>query len=132
MAWPDYDLGSSGSEQKLSAVERTVEVSYEQIGEELRLADGSLAQDITATKRRWKISFDWLHGDTANVLDGGMGRDDLLALYAGASTYSFKVPQEDGTQATYTVAFVMGSWQERRLLAGSEWVWQVSFELAEV
>lgn len=136
---PGYELGIAGSESRLSGCDGTLEMSEEQVCREARNSAGTLARHVIAVKRTWALHYTWLPSKRACVHDGGMGRDDLHALFvaavaAPATVLSLHVPTEDGIAEDVTVQFVAGSWREKLLqsrgAAGT--VYALSFALVEV
>ena len=132
-----YKLGVSGSEALLSGNDCDLSISHEVFGREARMADGSLKRDIIAVKRTWTFHYSYLPGKQSNVHDGGMGRDELRALFVTPVMYtghSLVVPTEGGAAESVTVQFVVNSWKEKLLLRES-WcgtVYDLSFALVEV
>ncbi len=132
-----YKLGVAGSEVLLSGNDCELDVSHEMFGREARMADGSLKRDLIEVKRTWSFRYSYLPGKQRNVHDGGMGRDELRALYASKVMYSghtLVVPTEDGVAESVTVQFVMNSWKEKLIQREGPrgTVYSLSFALVEM
>ena len=126
----DYYLGDLGSEEMLSAVDRTPpkETPLE-IKRETRLASGKLVRDVIATKRVFSFSWHWLPGQDSDVEDSGLGRDSLRDLYDDGGSYNLMVPLETGGHDSVTVYF--DNYSEERARVGSYYLWNVDFTLVE-
>lgn len=133
MAVVDFLLGVLGSEQKLSANDADFNHSVEDILKENTLAGGNLIRYAIKQREHWAFRYSWLPGKQRDVYDGGMGRDELYALYKGFTSYSLLIPNQGLAQSSYTVLFAAGSWSDHLILrAGDRWNWSVSFELVQV
>ena len=127
----EFQLGAAGSEAKVSACDCEITTTDVQITREVRTARGSLRRQVVATKRQFGLTYSWLPGKARHTWDGGMGRDELLALYEDGTVMSFDVPGL-GVTEDLTVLFVVGSWNERLLERRNDfWAWRVSFGLIE-
>jgi hypothetical protein len=122
-----YSLGGS----LLSAGGLQVKTGLARIAQRTRLASGSLVEDIIATKRVWRFTYDELPGDTGDVLDDGLGRDALRGLFDAGGTLTLTVPLEGGSTENVTVMFGE-NFDESRTRVRSFWRWNVEFELDEV
>ena len=133
----EFELGVAGSEVRVSACDCELEMAQEQFAQETRNGAGTLTRRAVAVKRTWSLRYSWLPAKRAMVHDGGMGRDELRALYTGivsapANVLSFHIPTEDG-QEDVTVQFVAGSWREKLIQRGGRgMVYEVGFGLVEV
>jgi len=133
MTMAEFMLGVAGSEALISSCDCEMgDVKYEEIARSTRTASGALKRDVVAVKRVFPFAYSWLPGKAARVQDGGMGRDELLALYNASAELSFHLPREDAVAEDVTVRF--RSFSSKMILrdSGWGWVWAVSFELEEV
>lgn len=130
----DFELGEAGSEQRLSRCDCDMRQGAAMIGREVRTASGTLVRDVVAIKRTWQFRYSWLPAKKSYVYDGGMGRDELYALYCLKKALSFHVPSQDGAVEDVTVQFAMDSWDEHLIDTDGPWGWvyEVSFTLVEV
>lgn len=115
----------------MSAVAVEIEVGTQRIVKKTRLADGSLAEDAIAVKRSWKFSYSDLPGLTANVIDGGLGRDSIKSSYNTGGVKTLTVPLESGSTEAVSVMFAE-QFTEKRVLGEPFWRWDLSFTLDEV
>lgn len=133
-----YKLGVSGSEVPLSGNDCELDVAHELICREARMADGSLKRDIIAIKRTWSFRYSYLPGKKWHVHDGGMGRDELRALWNNPLVWyvghSLVVPTEDGAAESVAVQFVLSSWKEKIIQREGPLgtVYALSFALVEM
>lgn len=132
-----YKLGVAGSEVLLSGNDCELDVAHEVFGREARMADGSLKRDIIAVKRTWTFRYSYLPGKQRYVHDGGMGRDEIRALFVSLSAtsgHSLVVPTEDGVAESVTVQFVPNSWKEKLIQREGPrgTVYELAFALTEV
>ena len=130
----EFELGVAGSEVLLSSCDCGMDIAPEQIARQVRTADAGLKQDMVATKRKFRFDYSWLPGKAAHVADGGMGRDELYALYVAGGVLSLHLPSESLGVEDVSVMFEPGSWSERLLQRDTAlgWVWAVAFSLVEV
>ena len=130
----EFALGTSSNEQRMAHGDCVMTAQHSQIVRETRTAAGSLKRDTIATKRSFSFVYSWIPGQNHNVPDGGMGRDDLLALFEAGGEYSFHLPTEDDLPEDVTVMFDAQSWNETLLQRDGPfgWVWVLSFRLLEV
>ena len=128
-----FYLGPSGSERLLAAGDCELQVPVSQVGGQRRNLAGDLITDLVASKRSFRLQYDWLPAETRCVPDGGLGRDALYALYAAGGPLSFHVPTAASGCEDVTVQFALGSWSEKLLQAGGAYgtVYAVSFTLEE-
>jgi len=126
-----YLLGATGSEKKVSNLTLKLTESSKWIGSETRLASGALVRDNVVKKRTWKLAWKWLPGRTTLVTDGGLGRDDLRALFDAGSAVNFILPKDGAAVETVSVLFGM-AFNEELMQSRPIWKWNVSFELNEV
>lgn len=133
---PHYSLGIAGSEVRLEPCECLLSMGQEQFCRELRTAQGALRRDVIAVKRSWDLTWKWLPGRKSRTFHGGLGRDDLAALYASTANtppvpLHFHLPDKGGEGAE--VLFVPGSWREKLLQRGPQGaVWECRFTLVEI
>ena len=130
----EFELGVAGTEVLLSSCDCEMDIAPEQIARQVRTAKGDLKQDLVATKRKFRFDYDWLPGKAAHVADGGMGRDELYALYVAGGALSLHLPSEALGVEDVSVMFEAGSWSEKLLLRDTAlgWVWAAAFTLVEV
>lgn len=127
-----YALGAPGSEQMLSANDANLDQAYEDLVKEGRTAAGSLVRYKIAKKLHFAFRYDWLQGHHRDVPDGGMGRNDLLALYQADAVMNLITPSDQNGSNTYSVRFVASSWRETPMWRyGDATAWRLSFELVE-
>lgn len=128
-----FELGVAGSEKPLATGDCTLAISYRDIARTTRTAGGTLRADVIATKRVFRFAYSWIPGQTRLVPDGGLGRNDLRALYLAGANLSLHLPGESGVEDV-TVRFALDSWQETLLTRGGPygWTWELSFDLEEV
>jgi hypothetical protein len=88
-----YKLGANGLERALESTAE-VETSTSKIEQSRRTAAGRMKRDVIAVKRTWSFEWDELPGQTSDTWDGGLGRDELVALYEDGGTLSLLVPTE--------------------------------------
>lgn len=125
-----YYLGESGIEALVSLISLKVEPSEEMIAQSRRLASGTMTRDFITTKRSWTFSYDALTGETAE--DGGLGRDDIMALYRAGESLTLLVPQADGSHETVSVMFD-GSVKDRAVhRRGTTFDYELKFRLVEI
>jgi hypothetical protein len=115
----------------LSAGGLTVTPADLEIAVETRLASGTKAKDVVAVKRTWKFGWTDLPGLDANVRDGGLGHDSLLALYRAGGELTLTIPDEGGMDDTATVMF-SGPFEHPRTSIRPFWRFNVGFTLEEV
>ncbi len=130
----DYRLGAAGAEGLLSANDATFSHSIENIIREKRLANGALIRYKVAQINHWQWRYSWLPGKQRDVYDGGMGRNELLALYNADQAMNFIVPNQNAVPATYSVRFEANSWRDRILWWGGPdaVAYEVMFNLVQV
>ncbi len=131
MAATDYMLNGS----KLSNNDAMLNTKYEDLVKDARLAGGSLVRYKIAKKKHWLFRYADIWGHSGQQFDGGLGRNDLLALFQADTTYTLLEPNDQGAPISYTVRFAAGSWNETlrfRSVSGDVFRWALSFELAEV
>jgi hypothetical protein len=109
----------------------TIEETEREIARTTRLASGNLVKDVIARKRTWSLSWKYLAGDTANTMDGGLGRDALKTLFETGGELNFILPEEGGGSETVEVMFGE-EFGESLITTSPDWKWKVSFELIEV
>ncbi len=128
-----FYLGTSGSEQPLSANDASCGHSVEDIRKDQRLAGGNLVSYKVAQKHRFAWQWQWLPGKQRDVWDGGLGRDGLYALYVADNVMNFLVPNQGGVHTIYSVRFEANSWREQIVQrTGDFWAWRVMVSLIEV
>lgn len=89
--------------------------------------DGALSITRGAIKRIWSLDWTALHVDSPE--DGGVGADQLQALYTAGKTYTLRVYTSETTYNSYTVAITK---YDRRLVPYSRRErYDVSMELQE-
>lgn len=115
----------------LSAGGLVVAVDPRALARSTRLAGGTLVRDIIAVKRSWKFTYTDLPGDTGNVRDGGIGRDDLRDLYDAGGAQTLYVPVEGTTAETVQVLFGE-TFSEKRVQILPFWRFDVGFTLEEI
>jgi len=130
----EFALGTSSSELRMAHGDCVMTVQHPQLVRETRTAAGNLVRDTIATKRIFSFTYSWIPGQKHNVPDGGMGRDDLLALFEAGGEYSFHLPTENDLPEDVTVMFEAQSWSETLLQRDGPfgWVWALGFRLVEV
>ena len=126
----EYYLGELGSESMLSSVDRDVNEQPERLKKETRLASGKLVRDIIAVKRTVKFSYEKLSGKTSDVVDGGLGRNDIRDLYDEGGELNLRIPLDVGGFEDVTVLF--DSYSEDRASATPYYQWDLQFTLVEV
>jgi hypothetical protein len=107
-----------------------VEMIPTEISRAERLASGILVKDVIATKRSWKFTYELLPGATSHVEDGGLGRDDIYALFLAGDAVTLTVPLED--ESSDDVDVFITNYSETRRFVDPHWVYNMSFELVEV
>lgn len=115
----------------LSAGGLAVTVDPRMLARSTRLAGGQLVRDITALKRSWKFTYTDLPGDTGNMRDVGMGRDDLRVLFDAGGAQTLVVPVEGTTAESVQVLFGE-TFSEQRTQIRPFWRWDVGFTLEEI
>ncbi|MGA2488778.1 MAG: hypothetical protein ABSF99_01130 [Anaerolineales bacterium] len=115
----------------LSAGGLTVDPTPQVLSRSTRLANGALVKDIYAVKRSWKFTYTDLPGATANVQDGGFGRNDLLGLFNGGGVQTLVVPVEGDSTESVSVLFG-DTWTEERTIILPFWRWNVEYTLEEI
>jgi hypothetical protein len=115
----------------LSAGGLTVKAGCSRVGTRGRLASAKLVSDQVAVKRTWTFSYVDLPGQTADVLDGGLGRDDLRAAFDAGGACTLTVPVETGTDEDVSVLF-SDSFSEQRTQVQPCWRWNLEFTLEEI
>src|ERR1041385_8123445 len=129
-----YQLGTLGSEVLMSANDADLQQTVKNIAKDQWLLSGNLVRDKIAQRFTWAWHYSWIPGKKRDVYDGGMGRNDLLALYQADAAMSFLVPNDQGAQLAYTVRFVLDSWTEKCVWhpQGSDYYsWDLSFALIQ-
>ena len=127
---PDWELGPAGSEERISGCDATLQTAAEQIALGGRAAEGGLKQALVASKRKWQLRYEWIPGQTADVADGGMGRDALLALYEGMEELSFHIAEPG--KAVEDVTVLIAEFDEELKWRGAHWAWSVALVVEEV
>lgn len=136
-----YFLGATGTEQMLSANDATCQFTYEDNVREAKTLAGTLTRDYPALDkiRHWRWQYNGLAGKRRDVYDGGMGRNDLKALYDNQKNvpafYNLYEPTDSLGQQIYVVTFVLSSWQDEvifRTPHADNWLYRVAFELVQV
>jgi hypothetical protein len=127
-------LGVAGSEAVLSANDATFNHSIEDIIREKRLANGALVRYKVTQINHWQWRYSWLPGKQRDVYDGGLGRDELLALYKADQVMNFIVPNQSAAPTTYSVRFEANSYRDRIVWRGGPdaTAWEVMFNLVQV
>lgn len=134
---PYYYLGKYRYESRLEPCECTLGMGQEQFRRELRTAQGALRRHVIAVKRTWTLRWTWLPNHSRRTYHGGLGRDELVALYNDTADtppvpLQFYVP--DGGGESVQVLFVPGSWREKLLQRDGPHgtVYNLAFSLVEV
>ena len=129
----DYALGTANSEVKISNNDGEIQVSYEDGWLDTRLPNGNLVRFSLYQRKHWTISYSWIYGERKYIYDGGMGRNDLLALYVANNEMSFIEPSDQGASTSYTVRFVPNTWKEDLLFRNYDRnAYHIEFELVQV
>jgi hypothetical protein len=76
----DIYLGELGSETLLSAFGRTLKISDMEISREERTSSGRLVRDVTATKKKFELSYDMIDGDVLTAVLALYDLQDELSL----------------------------------------------------
>jgi hypothetical protein len=106
--------------------------TVEMIAKETRLAGNHLVRYKQGQMGHWLWQYKYLPGKTTYVFDGGLGRNDLKALYSADNEMNYLAPSDNGGQVAYTVRFAIGSWRERIVFrSGDFWAYEVFFELIQ-
>lgn len=132
MALFDYQLGTLGSEGKLSQNDAEFQFSLQNVVIEKQLANGTTVRYKRAQMGKWQWVYTAIPGKSRDVYDGGMSRNDLFALMQADNEMSYLVPSDQGLQLAYTVRFGANTWKEKIIQRnGDYWLWQLSFELIQ-
>lgn len=128
----NYLLGTLGSESKLSNNDANLQRGYIDGVIDTRLPNGNLVRYKLYKMRTWDFTYSWLYGEKKYIYDGGMSRNDLLALYEADIEQSFLEVNDQGAQTSYTVRFEANSWSEELLFRNNDkWAWKVAFKLVQ-
>jgi len=76
----DIYLGELGSETLLSAFGRTLKISDMEISREERTSSGRLVRDVTATKKKFELSYEMIDGDVLTAVLALYDLQDELSL----------------------------------------------------
>jgi len=76
----DIYLGELGSETILSAFGRTLKISDMEISREERTSSGRLVRDVTATKKKFELSYEMIDGDVLTAILALYDLQDELSL----------------------------------------------------
>lgn len=129
-----YQLGTLGSESLLSGNDGNVSQGVHNLAKDVWLLSGILVRNKIAQRFQWQWNYTRIAGKKRDVFDGGMGRNDLLALYQADVEMSYLVPNDQGAQLSYTVRFVLDSWQETLIWHPKDsdlYDWQLNFTLIQ-
>lgn len=128
-----YLLGTAGSELPLSNNEAALSITIEDMVQERRLPNGTLKRYRSANPlKHWHFTYATIAGKKTYIFDGGLGRNDLYALYQADAEMSFLEPNDQGVRNAFTVRFAANSWQETLLQrVGDFTLWQLAFELVQ-
>ncbi len=125
MSLGDYYLNGT----KLIDWNMTLSEGVEVIGEDTRLLDGSLRRDVTARKKNWDLSWEYL----TESFDGTYhSYSDLQALGTMSGTMAFIRPTGTTTGTTNTRVFCDPPTAELQVRKdGTHVYWNVSMALKE-
>lgn len=130
-----YSVGNIyavNQEPFLSNNEASLAGNWEDQATDNRLLGGSLVRYKIKKISHWLFQYRELPGRTKDVFDGGMGRDDIFALYQADTEMYLITPSLGATPVTYTVRFGLQSYREKPVRrSGNYWWWQLSFELVQ-
>jgi hypothetical protein len=118
---------------KLSEVERHIHPRQFRTEHSDRTGNGTLKYDLVSVKHVFKISWEMLPEDDADVPDGGLGMRSLETISEDGTTHTLRVYKESGSPNYDDYTVIMTGFDPSDIVErdAAAWWWKVSIVLEE-